>query len=375
MNRFCFAILLCVSIRLTAQTKEPGTDELLKQKLESISENLASDDVDFTTLEEQLLNYKEHPLNINTATSEQLQQLLILNGIQINNLLNYTRSNGPLLQTQELQAIDGFDLQTIQSLLPYIKVSDEPLTLNEALNNGKSTMLFRYQRVLEQQKGYTVPANGTGSSYLGSPDKFYTRCRYNSTKVMAGITAEKDPGEQFFNTTQKQGFDFYSAHVVLKDIGKIKTLALGDYQLQFGQGLIAWSGLAFNKTSDAIAIKRNAIGIRAHTSVDENLFYRGAAATVHLKNFYVTGYVSRKRIDANISDTLSSGEASAVSALQVTGEHATLSELADKHSIQQTIMGGDVSYKINKLNVGVTTMYTNLSAALKRDVKMYNQYQ
>jgi hypothetical protein len=375
MSRFVLILLVFISARLFAQTNDSINNDLFRQKLESIAENSASEDIDFTSLEEKLQYYKVHPLNINKASREQLQQLLILDDIRINNLLNHIKTNGPLLNVYELQSIDGFDQQTIYNLQPYIKISDEPVNLNETFQNGKSTVLIRYQRVLEKQKGYTVPANGN-NYYPGSPDKFFTRYRFNfNNKIMAGITGEKDPGEQFFKGSQKQGFDFYSAHVFIKDVGIVKALAVGDYQLQFGQGLIAWSGLAFNKTSDAIVVKRNAVGVSPHTSVDENLFFRGVAGTVQFKRIYVTGFVSRKRIDGNITDTLTSGEVAAVSSLQITGEHATSSELADKHSIQQTITGGDVSFKANKFDIGVTTMYTNLSAELKRDVKLYNQYE
>ena len=52
---------------------------------------------------------------------------------------------------------------------------------------------------------------------------------------------------------------------------------MGDYQIMFGQGLTFWSGRAFGKSADVINIKKNPLGIKAYTSVDENLFMRGAA--------------------------------------------------------------------------------------------------
>ena len=98
---------------------------------------------------------------------------------------------------------------------------------------------------------------------------------------------EKDPGEEFFTGSKKQGFDFYSGHFFMKNFGVLKALAVGDYQAQFGQGLTFWSGLAFGKSADAIGIKRNAVGLRPYTSVDENRFLRGVATTVGFKNFEI----------------------------------------------------------------------------------------
>ena len=106
---------------------------------------------------------------------------------------------------------------------------------------GKNNLMIRYQQILEEQKGFTEN-NDTSASpnsrYLGSPEKIYARYQFKySNKLSFGITAEKDAGEEFFNGTQKNGFDFYSAHLFFKDFGKIKALAIGDYQVQFGQGL------------------------------------------------------------------------------------------------------------------------------------------
>ncbi|MBI2268879.1 MAG: helix-hairpin-helix domain-containing protein [Bacteroidetes bacterium] len=373
MSRAGVIALFLFSYTLFAQTN--GSDALLQQKMESIAENLSTEDVDLTLLEERLVFYKENPLDINAATLEQLQQLLILNDIQINNLLNYVAKNGTLLDLHELQAIDGFDLQTIRSLLPYIKISDGLTGLNEVLKKENSWLLVRYQRVLESQKGYAAPVNGNSNYYLGDPGKLFARYRFENSKIIAGLTAEKDPGEQFFTGKQKQGFDFYSAHVLVKDIGKLKMLALGDYQLQLGQGLIGWGGFAFNRTADAIAVKRSPVAIRPHTSTDENLFFRGIAGTVQLKKIYVTGFVSRKSVDANVVDTLTNGEVNSVSSLQTTGEHATPSELSDKHSVLQTIAGGDISFKTSKFDVGAAVMFTNLSAELKPTVKPYSLYE
>jgi hypothetical protein len=54
---------------------------------------------------------------------------------------------------------------------------------------------------------------------------------------------------------RKQGFDFMTGHLAIQNIGKLKSLNIGDYQAQFGQGLTFWSGFGFGKTADAMNIK------------------------------------------------------------------------------------------------------------------------
>jgi len=52
-----------------------------------------------------------------------LQALHLLSDIQISNLTDHIIKYGKLITIYELQTIDGFDLQTIRKLLPYIKVN------------------------------------------------------------------------------------------------------------------------------------------------------------------------------------------------------------------------------------------------------------
>jgi hypothetical protein len=357
----------------------------VEQRIENIAETTGNEDIDYTTLLDGLSSYLQHPINLNTATREELEDFILLNDIQVNNLLQHIQEHGKLLTIEELQSIDGFDLPTIRRIIPYVKVSDAladaHFTLSEMFKYGQHQVLLRYQQVIEEQKGF-LPASDSllqaspNARYLGSPQKLYARYRFTyGTNVSWGVTAEKDAGEEFFKGSQKQGFDFYSAHFYLRNIRFIKSLALGDYQVNFGQGLTAWSGLAFGKSADGLSVKRNAQGIRPYTSVDENLFMRGAAATVKHKGFEASGFFSHKDIDANVSEQDSlTDETLVVSSIQETGYHTTASEMADRHAISQTVFGGNIGYKKRNLSLGVTGIHTEYGAILSRDLSLYNQF-
>src|SRR3569832_19153 len=149
-------------------------------------------------------------------------------------------------------------METIYILLPYItigNVSTGPkITFKRLLTDGKSNFFIRGQKVLERQKGYsdTLPDN---ARYLGNPLKLYSRYRYTyGNRISLGVTGEKDAGEEFFTGTQPGGFDFYSAHFFYRGNHLLKALALGDYYVQYGQGLTLYSGLAFGKSSDVMNI-------------------------------------------------------------------------------------------------------------------------
>lgn len=372
-----------------------------EQKIENIAETQSTEDVDYTALIEQLDFFKQHPIDLNNTTFTELMDLGLLTEIQANNLLTHIRKNGKLLTAIELQTIEGFDAQTIKKILPYVVVSDKlnvpHMTFREMIAKGQNTVTIRVSQVLENEKGFsaidtTELNNSPNSRYIGSPQKFYARYRFNyGTNISWGITGEKDEGELFLLKNQrihstgydslvngkvKNGFDFYSAHFFVRNIKFIRALAIGDYSVGFGQGLCTWSGLAYSKTGDAMAIKKTGYGLHPYTSVDENRFFRGAGITLGHKGFEFTGFFSRKKVDANIIRLDSvSNEVIEVSSLQLTGLHTTPSELADKHAINQTVIGGNASYTKRKFHFGLTGVNTTLSADYSRSLDLYSQFE
>jgi len=365
--------------------KEQGDAGLVEAAIEMIAENAEDEEIDYTTLFDDLIFLLNRPINLNNCTKDDLSTLPILNEIQINNLLAHIEDNGKLITIYELQSIDGFDLKTINNILPFVKVTRDFEALNvnlkEVLKNGKHELFLRSQLILEDQKGFSpidsadLAAN-PNSRYLGSKLKLYTRYRFKyGRNISIGFTAEKDAGEEFFNGSQEQGYDYMSAHIFAKDLGVVKRLAIGDYQVQLGQGLTMWSGLAFGKSAQVMNIKKTAQIIKPYTSVDENLFMRGAAATIVIKKLEFTGFYSKKKIDANISvaDT-SSQEVIEVTSFQQTGLHATPSELEDKDAIDEEIWGGNIAYKSRKFSTGVSVARAVYSANLNRNLQEYSQF-
>src|ERR1035437_8284936 len=116
-------------------------DNSIQQKLENIAEDMQNEDQDYTALVETLNYYRKHPINLNSTNKEELQKLSLLDELPIQNLLDHIRKNVKLISIYELQCIDGFHLQTIRKILPYVKVADiteQPrITLNEILRHGK----------------------------------------------------------------------------------------------------------------------------------------------------------------------------------------------------------------------------------------------
>ncbi|MDP4826153.1 MAG: helix-hairpin-helix domain-containing protein, partial [Flavobacteriales bacterium] len=353
--------------------------QVIEQRIEAIVENLDEGaDLDFTTLFDVLSTYMERPINLNQADADELRQLYLLSDAQIMNLLAHISRFGELREIFELQAVKGWDQYTVYQVLPFVTVyppiEATKWTFKEVMKEGEHDLFLRYSRILEDQAGYAPIsdaeyAENPNRRYLGSPDRVYARYRFRyKNNLSIGMTAEKDPGEEFFKGTQKRGFDFYSGHVYYEEKGWLRKFVVGDFQAQFGQGLTLWSGLGFGKSPFIASVKRNGLGIRPYTAVGENLFLRGGAITLGKGKTELTVLYSNKLIDANVTqiDSTDTEIRVSISSFQQSGLHRTPNELADRKVIREQQMGVNLTYRSRKLTVGATYMASQWGAELDR---------
>ena len=396
-RRLLFVLLLIINSPLLinkAQAQEyvrraPDLDRLTQELFAEIQ----SDEVPYEDLYETLLQYYQTPINLNTATREELRSLLLLNENQITTLLKHREANGDLLSVYELQSIEGYDLRTITRILPFVGVLSSNANASRGslwqriAHEDNNALYLRYERVLQQRQGYTPPTIYQGqptTRYLGSADKVLIRYRVSHTRDFSvGFSLEKDAGEQLiWNPRNGQfGADYVSAHLLLQDRGKLKALALGDYQLQFGQGLLLSSGLGVGKGAETITtLRRSSVGVRAYSSLLENSFFRGGAATYQVAPpVQATAFVSHKNVDANLQQSLDSLAQfdEFTSGLLYTGFHRTASELANRHRLAETVGGGNATYtsRNGNLAIGGTGVFTHYGTAILKRPEPYNRFE
>lgn len=385
---FTVCCLLLAFPKLIAQ----NPDEL-GNSTQFLIENIVADgdaeNFDFDTQFEYLEDYLKNPLDINNATEQDLVDMGLLSSIQIQALLLYRAKFGQLFTLYELQGVPTFELNDVLKLSPYIKVSPEKelprLNFKNMLRWSRHQIFARYQRILETQKGFTPLEPGeTGTRFLGSPDKYYLRYKMSYKDRMSfGLTMEKDAGEEFFTGSNPQGFDFYSAHFFLKKVNKyIECIALGDFQVFFGQGLTIWGGFGIRKGAQVLNIKRLSQSIRPYSSVNEALFNRGAAAQFKfLKNKQLewTIFGSYRNRDANIQsqiDTLIESADFEISTLQEIGYHRTEAEIQDENAIGMISSGTRLNYKGSFWHIASNFVYNHLTNPLIRTrPSLYQQFQ
>lgn len=409
-NRFCshaFSILKFVFLMaliseyssVFSQQNDSLSVQLIRRvtdQLERLSEN-SDETIDFTDLLDEYLFYTENPVNINSKAIEQLRDAKIMSNYQFEKLQEYIEKFGTLQSIYELSTIEGFDNQTIDLLKPVITTEENPEKIRfnplKIAKWGKNQLIVRTEQVLQKPIGYQDITDSAlfakpSSVYLGSRQKIYTKYAFSyRNHIRIGITAEKDAGEAFIKNNvpdslqkilgnkMKNGFDFYSAHLFLSDYGILKSLAIGDYHLAFGQGLTMWSGLSFGKSGGSTNMMKYGQGVKPSSSANENTYLRGAAVTLQHKMLEMSLFYSNKLFDGNIGslDSLES-EDIYVTSIQESGIHRTVNELLDKGVIRQEMYGGNLSFQMKRLKIGYTFQHNEFKTSIIQSTQPYNQF-
>lgn len=359
---------------IPACSAQNPSENLMEEVLEDLSvNNDINNSVNSLNWEnelEELSNRLQEPVNLNSATREQLEQFPFLSDIQIEHLLAYIYIHGQMETIYELQLVEELDRQTIQYLLPFVcikAINNEPAfrwktMLKDAGRYGKNEVLTRLDIPFYKRKGYE-------HTYLGP--SVYNSVKYTfryRDQLYAGGVAEKDAGEPFAALHNRYGYDYYSFYLLLQNCGRLKSLAVGNYRLSFGQGLVMSTDYLMGKTIYASSFNNRSAGIKRHSSTDEYNYFRGVATTVALtKRLSVSAFYSHRNMDGVVTD----GE---ITSVYKTGLHRSRKEADKKNLLTSQLTGGNVSYQQNHIRLGITGVYYVFNRPYEPELTGYSKY-
>ncbi len=379
--RFRLTVCLVVVYMSTfAQATRESNEKVIADLMERLIENTEAN-VDYTDLQDQLELYNRNKLNLNRASREQLERLIFLEDNQINAIILHRQVFGDFISLYELQTIPVLDPLTIYYLTYFVSVDEnwqeDQTRFGEMIAKGKHEFIGLYDTEGQSRAGYADERKSGGQSYyLGNQERYVFRYRFSyGNRLNFGYNGEKDMGEQFGKGAQSGGFDFNSIHFYYRPRKSVvKTIALGDYQINFGQGLTFGSGLAARKSAFVMNVRRSFAPIRPYRSLNENEFLRGAAVTLGKKNWQVVLFGSRKYISTNFNaqDTIQSEDA--FSSLSITGLHRTQSEADRKHNVLQSIYGGNARYSFKQGHIAFTHVQSDYNVAFVAGDQPYQKY-
>ena len=359
MMRMKSLIVLClslVSLALSAQEERPWSQYL--------NEVMTVEDMESAQWEETfewLCELEQHPLDINAATREQLEQLPFLSAQQIEELMEYRYRYGPMKSLGELQMIRSLGYGQRRLLACFIYIGKEERerfpSLHQMAKYGQNELTATGRIPFYERKG---DRNG----YLGYPYRHWLRYQFTYAEaVKAGVVAAQDAGEPFFKNRNRWGYDYYSLYLQLRKLGCLESLCLGNYRVSMGMGLVMNGDFSLGKVSMLQSLGRATHGVRAHSS-RSNTYLQGLAATVNLgRGLKTTAFVSYRPMDATLNKD------STVSTILTTDYHRTETEMQKKHNLRVLKTGGSVSYEHRGLHLGANALYTHLDRRLSPNTK------
>lgn len=341
----------------------------------------------------------EHPIDLNKATREDLEQLPFLTDEQVEEICEYLYRYGPMKSLGELAMIESLGYAERQLLMQFVVV--------EVFQGNKGELKGHYQDSLAT-KGYRpfnspstpfpfpssptitpLPSHlsselimnariplyqraGDHEGYIGYPYKHSFRYAIRWGKnIKAGLIGAQDAGEPFFANKNKWGYDFYSFYAQVKNWGRLKSVVIGRYRVNMGMGLVINGAFTMGKHNTLATIHRTASIIRPHSSQIEGSYLQGAAATVCLSpHLDVSAFISYRPIDATLNS-----DSTTISTIVKTGYHRTKTEIGKKHNASEGMAGGHIGYRNRAFHVGVIGVYDWLDRELvPKTNQAYRQY-
>ena len=367
-----FLFVLCLIPLSVYSQIETEAEEIMVNNIQDESEV----PTELSDYAETLSYYLKRPIDLNKATAEDLHQLFFLTPVQVQQILRHREKAGPFISTLELQVIPSINLEVLEQLLPFVKVNENLLDgegdLRGLVKKANGSWMMTYSRGLQVPRGYEI-ADPKRSRYLGTPDKIINRIRWNARqKLKISLNMKKDAGEPFLVDQKRMGFDYYSGSILINKIGPFEKLIVGDYLLQFGQGLSLWNGAVLGRSASVANIMQQGLGIRAHTGLMESKFMRGIAVQVKRKAFEFTPFFSFNKLSASLN---TDGAYPFVSSINYSGLHRTPSELNNRKRLHQMVYGLQLGYMDSRLKIGANLLHTQFDLPLKLNTRPYSQHR
>ena len=308
------------------------------------------------------------PIDINSATREDLERIPFLTNTQIEDICQYLYRYGRMQTLGELMLIESLDEPRRHLLECLVFAGTEPQRTFPKLHN-----ILRHgeHQLMMTAKIPTYERKGDQKGYLGWPYRHDLRYQFSYGQYLkAGLTAAQDAGEPFFANRNRAGYDFYSAYLMVRKLGMLKTAVIGRYRLKSGLGLVVNNDFSLGKLATLSQMTRQGSTIRAHSSRSESNYLQGAAATISLtKSAELTAFASYRAIDATLT-----ADSSAIRTIVTSGYHRTQSEMDRKHNAHQWLTGAALRVSRNGFHAGATAIATGLDRELKpQNGQLYRQ--
>jgi len=281
---------------------------------------------------EFLDDLKRHPLDINTATREQLEAIPFFTPSMARNIFQEKTRGGPFKNLQDFKNRLKVNETWMEWIAPYIQFSR---VLELEMDNR--------MHVVQE---LPFPEGIHSRKYKGPWYQSTVRMEWNyANRITSGVLIQKDPGEPQWND---HTVGFLQGNLQKTQNTEL-TLVLGHFAVEAGQGLVLWGPYGWFKGSDPIGcVKKRHRGIKGYISSDESKALQGSAFSFKTRVMEFTGFFSSRHMDARIQPNGS------VTGIETSGLHRTESEIKNSNTLQEILFGSRWEWTFSKVHFGMT---------------------
>ncbi len=326
--------VLVISLFLLVHQVFPQTNS--KMSLSEIINyfiGLTTEEEETSELFDYYENLHENPININKANYIDLSQLPVLDYSTIPLIIDYRRRHKKFASLTELYNC-GLRKSVVDMIIPFLTLNDksENSKMNNHSINTRSFVTRNFKNDLQPE-------------YFGNPYRINNRIKANyNDKYYLSILTDKDPGE-------KSIADFYNFSFLFKGKSIIKKVLIGNYTMEFGQGLAIWSPYSFSKSGDAIgSVVKNPRFATPYSSSGENRFLFGGAVQLQWEKLKILPFYSSEKVSALIDSIGFRG-------LNNSGLFRSSQEIEKRENLKITTLGIIIGYKNAEDNFSANLLY------------------
>lgn len=323
-----YLLLVLCTIALCGQTYRPPIEYIIADIYNQMSET------DYTSrqdLEQTLYELYESPIDLNSATESDLGVLPFLTDEQIDRILYYAYRHS-FDSIQELQLVGGFRDYEIRNLSYFVTVNKKENIVEkytkESLPAAKEVFADARQEIIVRTDVRNIESFSGDPAYVQGRYRFNYRNRYE-----AGFTLRREPGT---GADQLQ----YGGYISLHDLGPFSTIVAGNYQAEFGLGLVTASAFHMGKSTYVLTAGSNRDGLRKYSSTD-GAGYHGLGGTMRF-NLRSDKQLPH-RIDASVWYSLTRAN----------------------DSLRHHVLGANLNYHYGRLKIGLTAVENLYSDTLR----------
>ncbi len=343
-RKIASAIFFLSFLGITTQLQAQSLPESIISMIENHAENLSESS--YEELVDRLEYFYEHPIAINSASRDELEELGLLNLFQIESLIDHIEQFGDILSSGELSIVDGFNKNIISQIEPFISYESD-YSIGE----------------VDREKRLETEIIAKGKRKWGNDFALTSKIALNYDRHSVGITLDNDAGEHLSRYYLP---DFTSFHYEYRN--NRYNIVVGDYVAKFGQGLTLWKSFPISFVSTPSSMAKRGKGLSGYTSTDEDNYLRGLAASAQFGSSTVSILLSARNIDARVVDDY-------YTSIVTGGIHVSDAEMAKRHTMWEYLAGTNYTIKLNSLKLGITAVAYMYDKHNGRRVYDYNRYQ